>query len=209
MEKALRRSPSQKRTLSPPLVEARGSLAAWRCATTLTSRSRSASSVSAALARARRSHPLRRSLGRVAATRCPRSRSLVALHPGHLPAPGRRLAPLGWSMRRRRRPRPEAPGGPGAEEPADRVQSQAVLSVGQLGLLLLRGRQPAGVRRLLLPTGWRPFRGRPVWKQEGDRSLVPRRQHPAVVRSRGLAEDVVGRAAPGLRGQYLGRGLPR
>ena len=32
-----------------------------------------------------------------------------ALHPGHLPAPGRRLAPLGWSMRRRRRPRPEAP----------------------------------------------------------------------------------------------------
>ena len=65
------------------------------------------------------------------------------------------------------------PGGPGAEEPADRVQSQAVLSVGQLDLLLLRGRQPAGVRRLFLPTGWRPFRGRPVWKQEGDRSLVP------------------------------------
>ena len=69
----------------------------------------SAGSVSAALARARRSPPLRRSLGRVAVTRCPRSRSLVALHLGRLPAPGRRLAPRGWRVRRRRRPRPEAP----------------------------------------------------------------------------------------------------
>ena len=68
-----------------------------------------------------------------------------------------------------------APAAPEAPEPRNQpiVQSQAVLSVGQLDLLLLRGRQPAGVRRLFLPTGWRPFRGRPVWKQEGDRSLVP------------------------------------
>ena len=92
-----------------PPMEAHGSLAARRCATTLMSRSRSASSVSAALARARRSFPLSRSLGRVAATRCPRSRSLVALRPGRLLGPGLRLAPLGWSTRRRRRPRPEAP----------------------------------------------------------------------------------------------------
>ena len=68
---------------------------------------------------------------------------------------------------------PEAASPRGAP-PADSVQSEAVLSVGQLDLLLLRGSQPAGVRRLLLPAGWRPFRGRPVRKQKGDRSMVPR-----------------------------------
>ena len=49
----------------------------------------------------------------------------MALHPGRLPAPGRRLAPLGWSMRRRRRPRPEAP-----RRPRSRSCSIAGSSIG-------------------------------------------------------------------------------
>ena len=72
---------------------------------------------------------------------------------------------------------PRPPAGPRAEARAAGVEFEAAEAAS------LRGAPPA-------PAGWRPVRGRPVREQEGDRSMVPRREHPAVVRSGGLAEDV-------------------
>ena len=167
MEKALRRSPSQKRTLSPPLVEARGSLGVPRGIEMRDDpdeqeqvrKLRERGSGSSAPVTPPKAKPRKGGRNKVSAFAEP---SGTPPRPPSGPRAEARAAGLEYEA-----PEAASPGGaPAAPEPKNQP---IVFNRRQLGLLLLRGRQPAGVRRLLLPTGWRPFRGRPVWKQEGDR----------------------------------------
>ena len=71
------------------------------------------------------------------------------------------------------RPRPEAPSRRLTLRGSPSPSIVPSTIVGARGSATFAERQPAGGRCLLLPTGWRPARGRPVQRQQGGRILVP------------------------------------